>query len=124
MNRKLILNLLSSSSIFVSLMSTLAAIHPAHAGATQGLIHTNNGQTCITSPHAANKLVCVRDSERKQQSPSSPASTVTTGQSAKNIASVEFTEEESDAAIAKFGCDCPACINSLRQLRGTGNLVY
>jgi len=31
MNRKLILNLLSSSSIFVSLMSTLAAIHPAHA---------------------------------------------------------------------------------------------
>jgi hypothetical protein len=49
---------------------------------------------------------------------------VTTGQSAKNIASVEFTEEESDAAIAKFGCDCPACINSLRQLRGTGNLVY
>jgi hypothetical protein len=49
---------------------------------------------------------------------------VATGQAAKNIASVEFTEEESDAAITKFGCDCPACINSLRQLRGTGNLVY
>lgn len=123
MNRKLILHLLSSSSIFVSLMSTLAAIHPAHAAATQGLIHTN-GQTCIASPHAANKLVCIRDSDRKQQSPSTPVSTVTTGQAAKNIATVQFTEEESDAAIAKFGCDCPACINSLRQLRGTGNLVY
>ena len=123
MNRKLILNLLSSSSIFVSLMSTLAAIHPAHAAPSQGLIHKDS-QTCIVSPHAVNKLVCIRDSERKQQSPSTPASTVTTPQAARNIASVEFTEEETDAAIAKFGCDCPACINSLRQLRGTGNLVY
>jgi len=124
MNRKLILNLLSSSSIFVSLMSTLAAIHPAHAAPTQRLIHTNDNRTCISSPHAANSLVCIRDSERKQQSPSTPSSTVTTGKAAQNIASLEFSEEESDAAIAKFGCDCPACINSLRQLRGTGNLVY
>ncbi|MBW4634942.1 MAG: hypothetical protein KME30_24465 [Iphinoe sp. HA4291-MV1] len=123
MNRKLILNLLSSSSIFVSLMSTLAAINPAHAGTTQQLIHTK-GQTCLSSPHAVNTLVCIRDSQRKQQSRSTPSSTVTTGQSAQNIASLAFTEEESDAAIQLFGCDCPACINSLRQLRGTGNLVY
>ncbi|AUB37281.1 hypothetical protein COO91_03219 [Nostoc flagelliforme CCNUN1] len=37
---------------------------------------------------------------------------------------LNFTEEESDAAIQTFGCDCPYCLNSLRQLRGTGNLVY
>ncbi|MBP5972357.1 hypothetical protein HW132_06330 [Brasilonema sp. CT11] len=123
MNKKLILNLLSSSSIFVSLMSTLGAIHPAHAAAKAGLIH-KNGQTCIASPHAVNKLVCIKDSDRKQQSPSTPTSSVTTGQAAKNIASVAFTEEESDRAIQLFGCDCPACINSLRQLQGTGNLVY
>jgi hypothetical protein len=30
---------------------------------------------------------------------------------------VNFNEEESDGAIALFGCDCPACIRSLRQLR-------
>lgn len=37
---------------------------------------------------------------------------------------LDFTEEESDAAIKLFGCDCPYCLNSLRQLTGTGNLVY
>ncbi|MEH2302364.1 MAG: hypothetical protein V7K88_26140 [Nostoc sp.] len=29
-----------------------------------------------------------------------------------------MTDEESDAAIAKFGCDCPKAINALRQTRG------
>jgi hypothetical protein len=31
---------------------------------------------------------------------------------------MDFTEEESDAAVALFGCDCPVCMNSLRQLGG------
>ncbi len=31
---------------------------------------------------------------------------------------LEFTEEESNSAIALFGCDCPAHLNKLRQLRG------
>lgn len=30
--------------------------------------------------------------------------------------SFEFTDEESDASVALFGCDCPACIRSLRNL--------
>ncbi len=29
-----------------------------------------------------------------------------------------FIEEESDAAVALFGCDCVKAINALRQLRG------
>lgn len=28
-----------------------------------------------------------------------------------------FSDAESDAAAILFGCDCPACINALRQLR-------
>ncbi|MDJ0724150.1 MAG: hypothetical protein QNJ38_03470 [Prochloraceae cyanobacterium] len=31
---------------------------------------------------------------------------------------LEFTEEESDAAIEMFGCDCVNSINALRQIRG------
>ncbi len=29
----------------------------------------------------------------------------------------ELTEAESDAAVALYGCDCPVCINALRQLK-------
>ncbi|TVP63081.1 MAG: hypothetical protein EA342_18460 [Leptolyngbya sp. LCM1.Bin17] len=28
-----------------------------------------------------------------------------------------FSAAESDAAVALFGCDCPACLNALQQLR-------
>jgi hypothetical protein len=31
---------------------------------------------------------------------------------------LNFTDEESDAAVAKFGCDCARSINMLRQTRG------
>ncbi len=31
---------------------------------------------------------------------------------------LQFTDEESDAAVALFGCDCPACLNAMRQIRG------
>ena len=70
MNRKLVLNLLSSSSIFVSLMSTLGVINPAHAAMTQRLTHTSDGRTCITHPHASYKTpVCIKDSERNPNAP-------------------------------------------------------
>ncbi|MDX2270898.1 MAG: hypothetical protein NW237_02975 [Cyanobacteriota bacterium] len=31
---------------------------------------------------------------------------------------LEFSEEESNTAIAWFGCDCPAHLNQVRRLRG------
>jgi hypothetical protein len=31
---------------------------------------------------------------------------------------MQFTDEESDASVALFGCDCPPCLNALRQIRG------
>ncbi|ACC80366.1 hypothetical protein [Nostoc punctiforme] len=127
MNKKILLNLLSTSSIFVSMMSTLVAFHPAHASGsiTQRLMHTQDGRTCITNPHGGTDFVCIRDSERKVPYTSSArSSTIVTSVSDQNVAMLNFTDEESDAAIKVFGCDCPLCVNSLRQLRGTGNLVY
>ncbi len=32
-------------------------------------------------------------------------------------AGIVFTDEESDAAAKKFGCDCPACIRAIKQIR-------
>lgn len=127
MNKKLILNLLASSSIFTSLMSTLGIINPAHASVnlTQQLIHTNDGRTCITNPHGLKNFVCIRDSERDPKAAPAPRSMVLSAQpSDSRVAELNFTDEESEAAIRIFKCDCPFCINSLRQLRGSGNLVY
>lgn len=127
MNKKLILNLFASSSIFTSLMSTLGVINPAHASVnlTQRLIHTNDGRTCISNPHGFKNFVCIRDSERDPKAAPVPKSTVVKAQASDStVAELNFTDEESEAAIRLFACDCPFCINSLRQLRGTGNLVY
>ncbi|BAZ00110.1 hypothetical protein NIES37_40930 [Tolypothrix tenuis PCC 7101] len=127
MNKKLILNLFASSSIFTSLMSTLGVINPAHASVnlTQRLLHTNDGRTCISNPHGFKNFVCIRDSERNPNAPLPPKSTVISAQpSDSTVAELNFTDEESEAAIRLFKCDCPFCINSLRQLRGSGNLVY
>lgn len=127
MNRKFLLTLLSSSAVFSSLMSTLTAIHPAHASVTitQRLIHTDDGRTCITHPHGNNVFVCIRDSERNPKAAPIPKSMVISAQpSDSNVTALDFTDEESAAAIRLFKCDCPYCINSLRQLRGSGSLVY
>lgn len=127
MNRKLILSLFASSSIFTSLVSTLGIINPAQANPnlTQRLIHTNDGRTCITNPHGMKDFVCIRDSERDSKAaPVSQSMVVSSRPSDDTVAELDFTDEESEAAIRIFTCDCPFCINSLRQLRGTGNLVY
>ena len=126
MNKKILLNLLSTSSIFASMMSTLGVFHPAHANSsiTQRLLHTQDGRTCITNPHGQKDFVCIRDSERIHPYTSTRSSTIVTSVSDQNVAMLNFTEAESDLAIKTFGCDCPLCINSLRQLQGAGNLVY
>lgn len=125
MNKRLILTLLSSSTIFTSLMSTLTIINPAHAFTPeQRLIHTQDNRTCITNPHGHHNFICIRDSERSSKAKPVVKETIVKGKTDVNVAMLDFTEEESDAAIKLFGCDCPYCMNSLRQLRGTGNLVY
>jgi hypothetical protein len=124
MNKKLILTLLSSSTIFTSLMSTLVIINPAHGSGGQRLIHTQDNKTCITNPHGHHNFICIRDSERNPGAKPVVTQTIVQGKSDVNVAMLDFSEEESDAAINLFGCDCPYCLNSLRQLKGTGNLVY
>ncbi len=125
MNKRLILTLISSSTIFTLLMSTLAIINPAHAVTPdQRLIRTQDNRVCITNPHGHHNFICIRDSERSSGAKPITKETIVQGKSDVNVAMLDFTEEESDAAIQLFGCDCPYCMNSLRQLRGTGNLVY
>ncbi|MDF5731975.1 MAG: hypothetical protein PUP92_29220 [Rhizonema sp. PD38] len=64
-------------------------------------------QNCTGNAHLAtfNRLFMAKVNQQDNQAPA-------------GVKVLNFSEEESDAAIAKFGCDCPKSINALRQIRG------
>ncbi len=113
MNR-LLLTLLVSPTLFGSLMSLSAIANPAGISQTPG--QQTNSPNCVKSPHTQ-RLTCVRFPGKSAAVNSKPKiSWQRPGD--EPIAMLDFSEEESDAAVALYGCDCPLCLNSLRQLRG------
>lgn len=83
--------------------------------------------SCMRATREQKRFVCKRvQAETTGQTQmidltNTPAPEVTTnaaGQADVDYLSFEMTDEESDAAAALFGCDCPVCVRSLRQLRG------
>ena len=124
MNKKFKLALLASPTIFTSLLSMVAVVNPAHAYSP--IIRMKNGEACIRHPHVSyHKFVCMRVTQADRVSHSMPASQVNSAQSSdKNVAMLNFTEADSDKAIALFGCDCPYCMNALRALQSQAPMVY
>ena len=124
MNRKFILSLLASPTVFTSLMSVFAVVSPAHAASP--IIRLKDGTACIQHPHIGyNKFVCTRVTQQNIDSRYASASKFNAvNSSSEKVASLNFTESDSDAAIAVFGCDCPYCQNALRALRGQAPMVY
>ena len=113
MNR-LLLTLLVSPTLFGSLMSLSAIANPAQITETPG--QSTDSPKCVRSPHTQ-RLTCVRLPAKTAAANSQPKISWQ-GPADEQVAMLDFSEEESDAAVAMFGCDCPVCINSLRQLRG------
>ncbi|MEG4804963.1 hypothetical protein QUB63_30295 [Microcoleus sp. ARI1-B5] len=113
MNR-LLLTLLVSPTLFGSVMSLSAIANPAQIGETPG--RSADSPRCVRSPHTQ-RLTCVR-LPAKTAASNSKQSIGWQPPDGQPVAMMDFTEEESDAAVALFGCDCPVCMNSLRQLRG------
>jgi hypothetical protein len=113
MNR-LLLTLLVSPTLFGSVMSLSAIANPAQIGETPS--QSVDSPKCVRSPHTQ-RLSCVRLPVKTAAANSQPK--ISWQRPAdEQVAMLDFSEEESDAAVAMFGCDCPVCINSLRQLRG------
>ncbi|MBD2663259.1 hypothetical protein B6N60_03121 [Richelia sinica FACHB-800] len=119
MNRRFVLTLLSSPALFASILSMVMMTRPAHA--SQTVTPTGTHLSCVRSPHSATmNQVCIQVSDN-----STPKSqpTIQVAQAQPNdVAELEFTEQESDEAIQLFGCDCPVCINAVRQLHGLAPL--
>src|SRR4028119_456066 len=113
MNR-LLLTLLVSPTLFGSVMSLSAIANPAQIGETPS--QSVDSPKCVRSPHTQ-RLSCVRLPGKSAAVASKPRiSWQRPGE--EQVAMLDFSEEESDAAAVLFGCDCQACINRLRQLRG------
>ncbi len=111
---KLLLTLLVSPTLFGSVMSLSAIANPVQATEIPG--QPTNSPNCVQSPHSQ-RLTCIRLPGKAAAVNSKPR--ISWQRPADEpIAMLDFTEEESDAAVALFGCDCPLCLNSLRQLRG------
>jgi hypothetical protein len=104
--KKLLLTLLSMPTMIGAMAPVL--LHSPKAMAVE-LPSQKLGELCLKE-HG--KLYCVRQTKvdrTKVQAGRTIAKTPDMG--------VNFTDEESDAAIAMFGCDCPACIRSIKQIR-------
>ncbi|BAZ69683.1 hypothetical protein NIES4106_44610 [Fischerella sp. NIES-4106] len=116
MNRKLALFLLSSPALFASMLSMVMMTQPARANQTVNSTQTH--VSCLESPHSATRrLVCTRVSNTPAALPK-PEMKLAQNNNSSDIVEMNFSEEESDTAISLFGCDCPSCINALRQMRG------
>jgi hypothetical protein len=117
MNRFLI-TLLSSPMLLGSILSTAVMVNQAQA--IEPAVKTNADRlTCIRNKHKVG-LVCARASELAKI----PTYQAEAQPSNEDTFMLQFSEQESDIAIAFFGCDCAACINSLRQMRRVEPLVY
>jgi hypothetical protein len=117
---KFILHLLSTPVVLSSILSTGVIINQAQAIEP---VTTNTANTdrlsCIRNKHKVG-LVCARASVLAQIPEYQPEAEL----SADGVPMLEFNVEESDMAVNLFGCDCPACINSLRKMQGAKLLVY
>ncbi len=111
MKRFLLLFLLAPT-VLSTVAAAVTSIEPAFAG---GSSQQMQDKFCVNS-HS--RLVCVKSSQSARQDVAKAVLIAKAEAEARDPdAFVNFKEEESDAAAAMFGCDCPACIRSLRQLR-------
>ncbi|MBW4611698.1 MAG: hypothetical protein KME21_00135 [Desmonostoc vinosum HA7617-LM4] len=117
---KFIFSLLSSPVLLSSLLSMGVMLNQAQAIEPQKEATTTEDRlSCIRNKHKVG-LVCARASVLAQI----PTYQREVEFSQEDAPMLEFNDEESDMAITLFGCDCAACINSLRQMRGITPLVY
>ncbi|WP_448526257.1 hypothetical protein [Parathermosynechococcus lividus] len=107
------LALMVSPTLLGSIFTFMAAVSPARAEfATPIPVPAPDVNGCRPNPHQKFQLICTRLGTE--------ATVVQASGDANGMppAVLEFSEEESNAAIALFGCDCPLCLNALRQMRG------
>jgi hypothetical protein len=103
--------------LFLSAPTVLSAILPFATTAAPALAGTKPNPDSKFCVNAHNRLVCVKSSQLASTDPKAGLIAKAQAEAKNPDAFVNFSDKESDDAVAMFGCDCPACIRSLRQLR-------
>ena len=116
MNR-LVLTLLLSPTFFGLVLPAIMVAHTANAA--EPIAPANELIECESNAQTK-RFVCERVSRTSNftRSNAFTKSTPRPTPQAEETPMLEFSEEESDAAVEKFGCDCLVCINAIRQARG------
>jgi hypothetical protein len=110
--KRFLLLFLSAPTVLMAILPIVTAPESAIASVVRD---GKSGDFCVDN-HA--RLICVKSSQISNSSvPRSVLIARAEAQAKDPDAFVNFSYEESDAAAAIFGCDCPACLRSLRQLR-------
>lgn len=110
---KLGLMLLSSSTVLSSMLFMLLTVQPTRA-AELGVSQNERFSESITPQSRYSPCACASNPTRIDTT-AIPQDRL---DSSSETPLLDFTEEESDAAIKRFGCDCTACINTIRKMRG------
>ena len=99
MNYKILLNLVAFPAVASSILTMTLMVHQASAAEASPISASCDSTPTnlqATTNHRSNQGILIASSD---------------------VTSLDFSDAESDAAAALFNCDCPACINALRQLR-------
>jgi hypothetical protein len=118
--RRLILSLAATSNIVGGALCWLMAMPAAASSVVQHvsepMLDITEAQVCVMSTHSRFNLVCERANKIANQAEiRQPINQAADPQSSPQ--EFVFSDQESNAAIALFGCDCPTCLNALRSLR-------
>ena len=118
MNRRILLALLTlptlvSASVSASLWTI---VEPAHAEGTSTIVTGTDA-----TPSEAQNCKAPQDGfsaiDRSKPQNALQAQTIGSGTNLLDpIAEFKFTDAESDAAVAKFGCDCPRHIRAIQAM--------
>jgi hypothetical protein len=111
MNQRIVLGLLAVPATVGSMLAPLLMLGTANAAEPSRLdIQNFTVQASCDAPLPS----MLKDSAFKKPRGILVASS---GKISENDFATNFSDAESDAAVQLFGCDCPACIRSLRQLQ-------
>lgn len=123
MKHKILLNLLALSTLTGSMLTMLLTAKLTNA--TTAIAPIQASCSAWIEPGAEPGMAVESEITLSELNSATPiamridASTEAANPEAVNNESpmMDFTAAESDAAVALFGCDCPPCINALRQLQ-------